>query len=103
MIPDFYEVKIKAKIWVFEGPTAWYMMTIPEKESREINKIYGDFHRGWGSIPVKVTLGNSIWKTSIFWEKKGTYILALKKQIRKAEKVTNGDLIEFILTFENVV
>lgn len=103
MIPETYELKIKAKVWLFDGPAAWYMVTIPEKESKEINKLYGDFHRGWGSIPVKVTLGLSTWKTSIFWEKKGTYILALKKEIRRREKVTNGDTVEFVLAFENVI
>jgi hypothetical protein len=34
---DFFEVKIKAKVWIFEGPAPWYMVTIPEKESKEID------------------------------------------------------------------
>jgi hypothetical protein len=103
MTPDFYEIKTKAKVWIFEGPAAWYMVTIPAKESSEIHKIYGDFHRGWGSIPVKVTIGSSTWKTSIFWEKKGTYILPIKKEVRKKEQITNGDMVEIALAFEHVI
>lgn len=98
---DYLEWKIKAKIWIFEGPTAWYMVTIPIKESKEINKEFGDRHRGWGSIPVKVTFGKSAWKTSIFWEKKGTYIMPIKKEIRKTEKVTSGDMIKFTIRIES--
>ncbi len=97
---DYFELIIKVKIWVFEGPTAWYMVTIPLKQSTEIKKEFGDRHRGWGSIPVSVKLGKSTWKTSIFWEKKGTYVMALKKEIRRAEKVTSGDVIEFKLQID---
>lgn len=100
MIAHFYEVKIKAKVWVFDGPTAWYMVTIPAKQSKQINKEFGDRHRGWGSIPVLVTLGKTTWKTSIFWEKKGTYVMAIKKEIRKKEKVTSGDVISIKLQIE---
>lgn len=98
---DDFEIKFKANLWIYEGPTPWYMITVPLKESSEIKKMFGHLHRGWGSIPVSVQIGGSIWKTSIFWEKKGTYILPIKKQVRVKEKITNGDVLEISLLIEN--
>ncbi|EKD87045.1 MAG: hypothetical protein ACD_37C00065G0005 [uncultured bacterium] len=97
-----FEVKFKAKIWIYEGPTPWYMITVPLNVSTIIKKRFGHLHRGWGSIPVIVGIGESSWKTSIFWEKKGTYLLPIKKQIRVKEKITNGDIVEISLLIQNV-
>jgi hypothetical protein len=98
-----FEREIKVRVWVWDGPTPWYFVTIPEKESAEINHKFGSHHRGWGSIPVLVRIGTSTWKTSIFWEKKGTYMLPIKKQIRAAEKISSGDMITLHLIIENVI
>lgn len=97
-----YEVTFKAKVWIWDGSSPWYFVTVPEKESSDLKKMFGAFHRGWGSIPVRVTIGASSWRTSIFWEKKGTYILPIKKEIRKNEDIGNTDLIIVNLFIENV-
>ena len=100
---DSWEKTIKARLWIYEAPAPWYMITIPLSVSAEIKKKFGMFHRGWGSIPVTVGIGGSSWKTSIFWEKKGTYLLPIKKEIRKNEKITSGDSVELSLLIENVI
>ncbi len=99
---DEFEVKFKARLWIYEAPAPWYMITVPVKESSGIKYRFGHLHRGWGSIPVIVRIGETSWKTSIFWEKKGTYLLPIKKQIRIKEKITNGDLVEISLIIKNV-
>lgn len=96
------ELIVKTKVWIYEGPNPWYFITIPKNNSLEINKKFGHLHRGWGSIPVKVTLGKSTWKTSIFWEKKGTYIMPIKKEIRINENVKSGDQKELAILIENI-
>lgn len=98
-----FEVKFKARLWIYEAPAPWYMITVPVKESSEIKKKFGHLHRGWGSIPVEVKIGGSIWKTSIFWEKKGTYLLPIKKEIRRAENISSGDLVTLQILIENVI
>lgn len=98
---DEFEVKFKAKLWIYEAPAPWYMITVPLKVSSEIKKMFGHLHRGWGSIPVIVGIGETSWKTSIFWEKKGTYILPVKKSVRVKEKITNGDMLEIFLLIQN--
>lgn len=47
--------KIEEKVWVYEGPSAWYFITIDKKVSNKIKQI-PILRRGWGSVPVNVTL-----------------------------------------------
>jgi hypothetical protein len=93
-----FKVKIKSKVWLYSGASAWHFITIPKKESENIKKIFGKSARGWGSIPVKVTLGKTSWRTSIFPDRKsGTYMLPLKSEIRKKEEILAEDNVKFIL------
>jgi hypothetical protein len=91
------EFKITAKLWIYDGPSPWYFITIPKKEASYIRKEFRDIHGGWGSLPVEVKIGKTSWKTSIFWEKKGTYLLPIKKEVRKIENLTNGSTVKLIL------
>lgn len=90
---DEFEFKFKAMLWIYEAPAPWYMITVPLDDSSKIKDRFGHLHRGWGSIPVIVQIGNTSWKTSIFWEKKGTYLLPIKKSVRVKEKITNRDMV----------
>lgn len=88
--------KIKSEVWLYPGMSGWHFLTIPKKETKEINKKFGSMKRGWGSLPVLVTLGKSKWNTSIFPDKKSeTYLLPLKSEIRKKEKVFADDSVIF--------
>jgi hypothetical protein len=90
--------KMKAKVWLYSGMAAWHFITLPQKESAKIKEIFGGVKKGWGSIPVQVTIGNTTWKTSIFPDKKtGAYLLPLKADVRKKEKIFEGDTINFII------
>lgn len=91
-----YKYKIKSEVFAYPGMSGWYFVSIPKKQSLEIKKDFGGLKRGWGSIPVLVTIGKTSWTTSIFPEKKsGTYLLPLKAQVRKKEKIFGGDLVNF--------
>ncbi len=86
--------KIKAKVWIFPGDTPWHMVTLPKVTAKNIDFYFAHAKRGWGSLPVHVTLGKTNWKTSIFTDKKSkSYILPLKAQVRKQEKVRVGENI----------
>lgn len=87
-----YEFKLRLNIW--DGPAPWYYLELPENESSYIRREFRYLHRGWGSIPVIAQIKDSTWKTSIFWEKKGQYLLFVKKDIRTREKITNGDIVD---------
>jgi hypothetical protein len=85
--------QISGKIWLYPGESAnWHFFTIPKKESGEIKTAYTGLTRGWGSLPVSVTIGKTNWETSIFPDSKsGTYILPLKAVVRKKEHLYEGD------------
>lgn len=74
----------------------WYFLSVPKKDSEDIKKRFGKKQRGWGSLPVVVTLGKTSWKTSIFPDKKsGSYLLPLKADVRKKEGIFSGDKVSF--------
>jgi hypothetical protein len=50
--------------------------------------------RGFGSVKVTVTLGDSRWQTSLFPNKDGSWFLPIKKPVRVAESLEYGDEIE---------
>ncbi len=88
--------KVRSKIWLYPGMTGWHFLTISEKQSKEIKKTFEGKSRGWGSLPVEVTLGKTKWRTSIFPDKKsGTYLLPLKAAVRMKEGVAHGDTVNF--------
>ena len=50
--------------------------------------------RGFGSVKVTVTLGESRWQTSLFPNKDGSWFLPVKKPVRLAEGLEYGDEVE---------
>ena len=91
------QYKVKAKIWLYQGPTPWHFVTIDKKTSADIKENYSKPRRGFGSVRVEVTLGKTIWRTSVFPTKDGVYILPLKLKVRRAEDIFPGETITFKL------
>ncbi len=93
-------LKVTARIWLYPGESAnWHFLTIPRNISTQITETYKAFKKGWGSLPVEATIGNTTWNTSIFPDRKsGTYILPLKALIRRQEDLEEGDTATVTLT-----
>ena len=92
---------IKSKIFLYHGMAGWHFISVPKKQSEEIKKKFGTPKRGWGSIPVIVTIGKTKWKTSVFPDKQsGGYLLPLKADVRKKEHIFSGDNISFSLSIQ---
>lgn len=47
--------------------------------------------RGFGSVKVKLRIGESAWNTSVFPTKEGGWFLPIKASIRRAEGLVDGD------------
>jgi hypothetical protein len=89
---------LKSKVVVYPGMAAWRFLGLPKREAKEIKEKFGKHAKGWGSLPVKVTIGETKWETSIFPDKKsGTYVLPLKAQVRKKERIDDGETVQFTL------
>jgi len=89
---------LRGKVWLYPGMAGWNFLSLPKKESEEIREQYAAFKRGWGSLPIKITIGKTSWKTSIFPDRKaGVYLLPLKVDVRKREDIGVGDTVAFTI------
>jgi hypothetical protein len=94
----YNEYDIETVVWAYPGMAGWHFVTIPEDLSEDIKKQFGDLKRGWGSLPVRVTVGKTTWETSIFPDKKSkAYLLPVKADVRKKEKILIDNKIRLIL------
>ncbi|MFC4997867.1 DUF1905 domain-containing protein [Dactylosporangium cerinum] len=88
-------VVFEGELWSWDARRAdsWVFVTLPEDESEEIRDVAGGVRRGFGSLRVRVTVGGTSWKTSIFpGSGGGAYVLPLKRPVRKAESLELGDV-----------
>jgi hypothetical protein len=77
-----------SSVLVYQGMSAWRFLCLPKKQGQEIKERFGARAKGWGSLPVSVTVGKTTWDTSIFPDKKiGSYLLPLKAKVRKIEAI----------------
>lgn len=94
-------LEFSSEIWEWRGPAPFYFVTVPEEQSRAIKSAERFLTYGWGMIPVKATIGQTVWKTSL-WPKDGLYVLPLKDQIRKAERLQVGQTVTVVLAVSPV-
>jgi hypothetical protein len=85
-------IEFNGKIWFWKGPSPWYFVTVPAKQSRELRGIGSIVTYGWGMIPVNVRIGQTEWKTSLF-PKNGRYIVPVKASVRQAENLEEGKIV----------
>ena len=87
-------VVFDAELWVWDArrDESWTFVSLPVEASEEIRDLTGGQRRGFGSVRVRVTVGGSRWATSIFPDgKRGCYVLPIKRAVRKAEDLDEGD------------
>ena len=87
-------VVVKSKVWRGKEDSAWHFATVPKAQSEQIRSKASGTKRGWGSVPVRIRIGDAEWETSLFPQgKTGTYLFALKASVRKAEGIEEGHAI----------
>lgn len=87
-------VVFDAQLWSWDARRVdtWVFVSLPDDESDEIRDLTGGLRRGFGSVRVRVTIGTTTWKTSIFPStSSGAFVLPLKAAVRKAEQLKLGD------------
>lgn len=89
---------LQATVWLYPGKAAWHFVTLPTDAAQDIDFYFSHVKKGWGSLPVTVTIGQTTWTTSIFPDKKaGSYLLPLKAAVREKENIEEGLMISFEL------
>jgi hypothetical protein len=82
-----------AELWEWASKASWFFLSLPEADADEIDERFGRTAAGFGSIRVKVRIGDTTWQTSIFPSaSEKTYVLPVKKTVRSAEGLTPGVL-----------
>lgn len=80
-----------APLWKWDGNAAWHFLTLPFEVTDEIDEITTGKQGGFGSVPVRVTVGRTSWSTSVFPDKwRESFILPVKAAVRKAEGLAPG-------------
>ena len=81
-------------VYLWEARTeAWYFTSLPEDISEMIAEIPRPT-RGFGAVRVDARIGLTRFRTSIFPDaKKAAYVLPLKRSVRDAEGIADGDEI----------
>ena len=65
-----------------------------------MQRLEGGQRRGWGSIRVSATIGDTNWQTSVFPSREnGGYLLPVKATVRKAESLAAGDEVTVHLRY----
>lgn len=96
-------IRFVGEVWLYSGANAsWHFITLPPEAATRVRFYAGEKKRGWGSVPVVVTIGRTCWRTSIFPEKKSkSFLLPLKAEVRKGKKISLGDMVRVTLVPEN--
>lgn len=85
-----------APLWLHPGGD-WHFLTVPVEISEDITELTPR-RRGFGSVRVAVTVGRTAWRTSVFPDKgSGCYVLPMKKAVRTAEALSDGDKVAVTL------
>jgi Domain of unknown function (DUF1905) len=90
---------VTGKLWRWKGqakdgtpsPVAWFFITIDGAVAEAIRAASPGRTAAWGSVYVRVTIGATSWRTSLFPSKEVSgYLLPIKAAVRKAERLEEG-------------
>jgi hypothetical protein len=87
-----------AKLWQHNGPSGWYFVSLPINIASEIRENLKWQEEGWGRMKATAKIGQSQWETAIWFDTKhNTYILPIKGEIRKKERLGSNEAVQVII------
>ena len=91
-------IQVTGPLWLWTGESAsWHFITVPEELSDEIRAHSLGNRAGFGSVRVEATIGEVTWRTSVFPQKSGGYVLPVKAEVRRRAGIVAGDEISLNL------
>ncbi|MBS0254213.1 MAG: DUF1905 domain-containing protein [Proteobacteria bacterium] len=96
-----------APLWRWTGggqAGSWHFLTITGAagdllSATALERRLEGTGRGFGSLKVRATIGDSVFATSVFPSKSQGWLLPVKRSIRRAEDLAEGDVVEVRLEF----
>ena len=93
-----------AQLWRWTGGDngSWHFLTISGDAGEALTatalmrRLEG-MARGFGSLRVTATIGESTWQTSVFPSRETGWMLPVKAAVRKAEGLVEGDEVALLL------
>lgn len=85
--------------WSFEGPVVYWrgpspfhFVPLPEYVLDDLAPVANELTYGWGCIPATVTIGDTVFTTSMI-PKDGGFLVPVKVAVRRAEGIEEGDAV----------
>jgi Domain of unknown function (DUF1905) len=105
-LTETHTVTVKLWLWTTDkAPASWHFVTIDGEAAEAIEalavmrRLENGRRRGWGSMKVSATIGDTAWHTSIFPDKSHNgWLLPVKAAVRKTEGLVVGDIVEVTVT-----
>nr|WP_203139182.1 DUF1905 domain-containing protein [Microbacterium sp. JZ31] len=83
-------IEFEAKVYRWDARTeSWFFLDVPADISSDLRELPAP-PRGFGSLRVEARIGGTTWRTSIFPGRE-TYALPLKRAVRDAERLAEGE------------
>jgi len=87
---------MRSRVWRDKEVEGWHFVTLPARQSAEIHRRFGSTQKTPRPIPVVATVGRTSWKSSLYRiPNSGRYVLALKADVRKKEKIEADRVIAY--------
>lgn len=84
--------------WQHNKDGGWYFVSLPKQLSKEIRCVLKFEEEGWGRLKAVAKLGQTEWRTAIWFDTKmDTYLLPLKFEIRRKENITSEKLVKITI------
>ena len=91
-------IHVTATLWRWSGEGgSWHFLSIPEDLSGEFRAQSLLRRGGFGSVRVEARIGCVTWRTSVFPQKSGGFILPVKADIRRRADIAAGDNVDLTL------
>ena len=89
---------IKGKVVKYPGTGGWYFVEASDEISDQLKKltVFEVKKVGFNYIKVRATIGHTSWSTTLFPQKNGPYMIAIKEYVRKAEGIIEGHIVRIV-------
>jgi hypothetical protein len=96
-VPMRIAFESELRSWEARRFDTWLYVELPQRDADEIReRVEGTPRRGFSSLRVRATVGDSVWATSIF-AREGRYTLSIKRPVREAQGLAEGDRVAVAL------
>ncbi|CAQ02973.1 DUF1905 domain-containing protein [Clavibacter sepedonicus] len=88
---DDLPLDFTAPLWAWEARRElWTFVSLPVELGGMLRELGEAGRRGFGSVPVRVRVGTTTWRTSVFPQGDGTWVLPIKRAVRDAQGLEVG-------------